>query len=63
VIFIKQQLFISYVDLKRKNEFFARDKGMVKKYFKDLKIKKGDTTKVDKGEEWYFNMYQFIKGK
>jgi hypothetical protein len=36
---------------------------MVKKYFKDLKIKKGDTTKVDKGEEWYFNMYQFIKGK
>ena len=63
VIGVKQQLFISYVDLRRKYEFFARNKGMVKKYFKDLKIKKGDTTNIDKGEEWYFNMYQFIKGK
>ena len=63
VIHVKQQFYQTYVDLKRKNEFFAKNKGLVIRYYKDLKIKKGDTTKVDKGEEWFFNMYQFELGK
>lgn len=63
VIHVKQQLYQTYVDLKRKNEFFAKNKGLVIRYYKDLKIKKGDTTKVDKGEEWFFYMYQFKLAK
>jgi len=63
VIHVKQQLYQTYVDLKRKDEFFAKHKGLVFKTYKDLKIKKGDTTKVDKGEEWFLYMYQFELGK
>ncbi len=59
VIQVKQQFFKSYIDLRRKSEFFAKNKGMVFRYFKDLKIKKGDTMNVEKGEEWYFKLYQF----
>lgn len=63
VIHVKQQLYQTFVDLKRKDEYFAKNKGLVYKYFKDLKIKKGDTTKIERGEEWFFNMYQFELGK
>jgi hypothetical protein len=59
VIEVKQQLYQTYVDLKRKSEFYAKGKGMVYKVFKDLKIKKGDTLKVDKGIEWYYSLYQY----
>lgn len=59
VIPVKQQFYKTYVDLKRKNEFYAKNKGMVFRCFKDLKIKKGDTLNVEKGEEWYFKLYQF----
>jgi hypothetical protein len=63
VIHVKQQFYQTYVDLKRKNEFFAKNKGLVIRSYKDLKIKKGDTTNVDKGEEWFLYMYQFELGK
>lgn len=63
VIHVKQQYFRSFVDLKRKDEFYSNNKGLVIKTYKDLKIKKGDTTKIDRGEELYYKMYQFIKGK
>lgn len=63
VIQVKQQLYQTYVDHKRKSEYFASRKGMVYKEFKDLKIKKGDTLKIDKGEEWKFSLYQFISSK
>lgn len=62
VIHVKQQYFKSFVDLKQKDEFYSKNKGLVIKIYKDLKIKKGDTTKIDRGEELYFKMYQFIKG-
>ena len=62
VIHVKQQYFRSFVDLKRKDEFYSKNKGLVLKIYKDLKIKKGDTTKIDRGEELYYKMYQFIKG-
>lgn len=61
VIHVKQQLYQTYVDLKRKSEYYAKNKGLVYKVYKDLKIKKGDTLKVDRGEEWYLSLYQFVK--
>jgi hypothetical protein len=61
LIHVKQQFFKSYVDLKRKSEFYAKDKGLVLKIYKDLKIKKGDTLNVDKGEEWYWTVYDYVK--
>ena len=63
VIYVKQQFYQTYVDIKRKHEFFGKNKGLVYRYYKDLKIKKGDTTNIDKGEEKYFYLYQFQKGK
>jgi hypothetical protein len=62
VIHVKQQYYSTYVDLKRKDEFYSKNKGLVLKTYKDLKIKKGDTTKIDRGEELYYFMYQFTKG-
>ena len=63
VICVKEQLYKTYVDLKRKSEYYSKNKGMVCRVYKDLKIKKGDTLNVDRGEEWYFSLYQFVKGK
>lgn len=63
VIHVKQQLYQTFVDLKRKSEYYAKDKGLVYKVYKDLKIKKGDTLNVDRGEEWYYSLYQFVKVK
>lgn len=61
VLHVKQQFYKTYVDLKRKDEYYAKNKGLVSKYYKDLRIRKGDTLKVDRGEEWYFTIYKFEK--
>lgn len=63
VIHVKQQLYKTYVDLKRKSEFYAKNKGLIYRVYKDLQIKKGDTLKIEKGVEWYYSIYQFLKGK
>jgi hypothetical protein len=58
VIDVQQQVYFTYVDLKRKHEYYAKDIGLIYKVYKDLKIKKGDTLKVDRGVELYYTYYQ-----
>ena len=58
---VEQENYFTLVDLKRKKEIYAKGVGMISKYYKDLRIKNFDSTKVQRGEEWYFTIKSFGK--
>ena len=58
---VEQENYFTLVDLKRKKETFAKGVGLISKYYKDLRIKNFDSTKVQRGEEWYFTIKSFGK--
>lgn len=58
---VEQENYFTLVDFKRKNEVYAKGIGLISKYYKDLRIKNFDSTKVQKGEEWYYTIKSFGK--
>lgn len=58
---VEQENYFTLVDLKRKKEVYAKNVGLISKYYKELRIKNFDSTRVQKGEEWYFTIKSFGK--
>jgi hypothetical protein len=54
-----QNNYFTLVDYKRQTETYAKNIGMISKYYKNLKIKNFDTLQVKKGEEWFYTISKF----
>lgn len=58
-ITISQNNYYTLVDYKRQTETYAKNIGMISKYYKNLRIKNFDTLQVKKGEEWFYTLVKF----
>jgi len=58
-ITILQNKYFTMVDYKLQTETYAKNVGLISKYFKNLRIKNFDTLQIKKGEEWYYSMTKF----
>ena len=56
---VEQEDFFSLVDYRRKYEVYAKNIGLISKYYKDLKISGFDTTNVKSGKELFYNCTGF----
>ncbi len=56
---VVQEDFFSLVDLKRQTERYAKNIGLVSKYYKDLIIQNFDTLNPIKGEELFYEIVDF----
>lgn len=56
---VLQNKYYTLVDYKRQTETYARNVGMISKYYKNLRIKNFDTLQVKKGEEWFYTLTKF----
>jgi hypothetical protein len=54
-----QNNYYTLVDYKKQHEIYAKNIGLISKFYKNLKIKNFDTLQVKKGEEWYFTLTNF----
>lgn len=54
-----QDNYFTLVDYKRQTETYAKNIGMISKYYKNLRIKNFDTLQVKKGEEWFYKLTKF----
>ena len=54
-----QNNYYTLVDYKKQYEIYAKNIGLISKFYKNLKIKNFDTLQVKKGEEWYFTLTNF----
>ncbi len=45
----------SFVDFRRKHETYAKDVGLIQKYYKDLKINNKDSLNIKSGKELFYN--------
>ncbi len=58
-ITVLQNNYYTLVDYKKQTEIYAKNLGLISKYYKNLKIKNFDTLQVKKGEEWYYTLTNF----
>ncbi len=58
-VIVEQEDFFSLIDHRRKFEVYAKNVGLVQRYYKDLRINNFDTTDVVKGTEQYFTVKSF----
>ena len=56
---VLQKNYFTLVDYQYQTETYAKNIGLVSKYYKNLKIKNFDTLQVKKGEEWFYNLTKF----
>lgn len=56
---VEQEDFFSMIDYRRKSEVYAKGIGLVKKYYKDLKINSFDTLNIVKGKELFYTCTGF----
>jgi hypothetical protein len=56
---VEQEDFLSLIDYRRKYEVYAKNVGLIRKYFKDLKINGFDTLKVNSGTELFYECIGF----
>jgi len=56
---VEQEDFFSMIDYRRKSEVYAKGVGLVKKYYKDLKISSFDTLNIIKGKELFYTCTGF----
>lgn len=54
-LIVQQDDYFTMVDHRRKYEVYAKNIGLVKKYFRDVKIVGFDTTNVVSGKELYYS--------
>lgn len=54
-VVVEQEDFFSLIDYRRKYEVYAKNVGLVSKFYKDLKISGFDTTNVQSGTEIFYN--------
>ncbi len=60
-LIVEQENFISFIDYRRKFEVYAKNVGLVKKYYKNLIINNYDTLNVKKGNELFYTCIGFGK--
>lgn len=60
-ISVLQNNYFTMVDYKLQFETYAKNIGMISKYYKNLRIKNFDTLQVKKGEEWFYTLLKFGK--
>ena len=60
-ISVLQNNYYTMVDYKRQTETYAKNIGMISKYYKNLRIKNFDTLQIKKGEEWFYTLLKFGK--
>lgn len=58
-ITVLQNNYFTLVDYKFQTETYAKNVGLISKYYKNLRIKNFDTLQVKKGEEWFYTMTKF----
>jgi len=51
---VEQEEFFSLIDYRRKYEVYAKNVGLISKFYKDLKISGFDTTNVQSGTELFY---------
>jgi hypothetical protein len=51
---VEQEDFFSLIDYRRKYEVYAKNVGLISKFYKDLKISGFDTTNVQSGTEMFY---------
>ncbi len=56
---VDQENFGSMIDYRRKYEVYAKNVGMISKYYKDLKISDFDTTIVKSGKELFYTITNY----
>jgi hypothetical protein len=56
---VDQENFFSMIDYRRKSEVYAKNVGMISKYYKALKISNFDTVKVKYGKELFYKLINF----
>ena len=56
---VLQNKYFTLVDYKYQTETYAKNVGLISKYFKNLRIKNFDTLQVKKGEECFYTMIKF----
>ncbi len=56
---VVQNNYLTLVDYKFQTETYAKNVGLISKYYKNLRIKNFDTLQVKKGEEWFYTMTKF----
>jgi hypothetical protein len=52
---VEQEDFFSLIDYRRKYEVYAKNVGLISKFYKDLKISGFDTSNVQSGTEIFYN--------
>jgi hypothetical protein len=56
---VDQENFVSMIDYRRKYEVYAKNVGMISKYYKDLKIVGFNTTNVKSGKELFYTITNY----
>jgi hypothetical protein len=56
---VLQNNYFTLVDYKFQTETYAKNIGLISKYYKNLRIKNFDTLQVKKGEEWFYTITKF----
>lgn len=56
---VLQNNYFTLVDYKYQTETYAKNVGLISKYYKNLRIRNFDTLQVKKGEEWFYTMIKF----
>jgi hypothetical protein len=59
VTVIQEQIEPNLIEYRRKIEIYAKNVGLIKKYYKDLTISNFDTLQVKKGTEIYYTIKSF----
>ena len=60
-LIVVQNDYHTLVDYQKQQEIYAKNIGMISRYYKKLRIKNFDTLQVKTGEEWFFTLTKFGK--